>query len=188
MEIRGDITASNWRLYPPKKNLIHAIFYGEKNSMNTATQQPKSPFNSYIQLNKVNMSYVRDLAATNPIAMQVWLFLIENMDEYNAVICSYKVLEEVLGVSNRSIARAISYLKDNGFLHIEKTGTSNVYIANKELVWNSWANNLKFCKFPANVVLSYSEQDKDYLQKEVKKTKTEEGNFVEIVNNTKGKK
>ena len=40
-----------------------------------------------------------------------------------------------------------------------KTGTSNVYVANKDLVWNSWGNNIDYCEFPANIVLSRSEQE-----------------------------
>ena len=62
-------------------------------------------------------------------------------------------------MSGRTISRAIKYLKDNGFLYIYKSGTSNVYVANKNLVWNSWGNNREYCEFPANIVLSKSEQE-----------------------------
>lgn len=81
------------------------------------------------------------------------------MDKYNAVVCSYKVLQEALGISSATITRAVKYLKDNGFISVYKTGTSNVYIANPNLVWNSW-NNVKYCEFPANIILSAAEQEK----------------------------
>ena len=58
-----------------------------------------------------------------------------------------------------TVARSIKYLKENGFLYVYKTGTSNVYVANKDLVWNSWGNNVEYCEFPANIVLSASEQE-----------------------------
>ena len=51
-------------------------------------------------------------------------------------------------------------LKENGFISVYKTGTSNVYIANPNLVWNSWGNNVKYCEFPANIILSATEQEK----------------------------
>lgn len=62
-------------------------------------------------------------------------------------------------MSKATIQRSIKYLKDNGFVYIYKTGTSNVYVANKDLVWNSWGNNIDYCEFPANIVLSRSEQE-----------------------------
>ena len=76
------------------------------------------------------------------------------MDKYNAVVCSYKVFQEALGIGQATVARSVKYLKDNGFLYIYKSGTSNVYVANKNLVWNSWGNNQEYCEFPANIVLS----------------------------------
>ena len=62
-------------------------------------------------------------------------------------------------MSKATIQRSVAYLKEHGFLYVYKTGTSNVYVANKELVWNSWGNNVEYCEFPANIVLSASEQE-----------------------------
>ena len=58
-----------------------------------------------------------------------------------------------------TVARSIKYLKEHGFIYVYKTGTSNVYVANKDLVWNSWGSNVEYCEFPANIVLSKSEQE-----------------------------
>ena len=80
------------------------------------------------------------------------------MDKYNAIICSYQVFQEALGMSGRTVSRCVKYLKDNGFLYVYKSGSSNVYVANKDLVWNSWGNNIEFCEFPASVILTKSEQ------------------------------
>jgi hypothetical protein len=82
------------------------------------------------------------------------------MDSYNAVMCSYRVFEEVLNLSKQTITRSIKILKDNGFIAIYKSGTSNVYIVNDNLAWSSWGNNKKYCKFPTNVILSYSENER----------------------------
>jgi DNA-binding transcriptional ArsR family regulator len=119
----------------------------------------KSPFARFYQVNKDNSHFLRECLDANPTALKVLIFIFEHMDKYNAVICSYAVFQEVLGLSQATIARAIKYLKNNGFLYVYKSGTSNVYVANKDLVWTSWGSNVKYCEFPANVVLSSSEQE-----------------------------
>jgi DNA-binding transcriptional ArsR family regulator len=102
------------------------------------------------------------LALKHPKAHAILLFLIDQMDNYNAVMCSYKVLEEVLNIGHATVARNIKVLKENGFIAVLKSGTSNVYAINDRIYWKSWGNNRKYSKFPANVVLTLSEQDVEY--------------------------
>lgn len=131
----------------------------EQKEQEELKQQRKSPFSRFYQVNKDNSEYLRSCLRENPKALELLFFIFDHMDKYNAVICSYQVFQEALGMSKATIQRSIKYLKDNGFVYIYKTGTSNVYVANKDLVWNSWGNNIDYCKFPANIVLSRSEQD-----------------------------
>ena len=119
----------------------------------------KSPFVNFYQVNKDNSTYLRSCLKENPKALELLFFIFDHMDKYNAVVCSYRVFQEHLGMAQATIARSIKYLKDNGFLYVYKTGTANVYVANKELVWNSWGSNYEYCEFPANIVLSKSEQE-----------------------------
>lgn len=118
-----------------------------------------SPFNNFYQVNKNYSQFLSSCLKENPTALRILFFLFDNMDHYNAVVCSYVVFAEVLKISTRSVARSLKYLKDHGFIYIYKSGTSNVYVINNNLVWNSWGSNLKYCKFPANIVLSSSEQE-----------------------------
>lgn len=122
-------------------------------------RQRKSPFPRFYQVNKDNSEYLRSCLKENPKALEVLFFIFDHMDKYNAVVCSYKVFQEALGMGQATVARSIKYLKDHGFLYVYKTGTSNVYVANKDLVWNSWGNNVEYCEFPANIILSASEQE-----------------------------
>lgn len=122
-------------------------------------RERKSPFSSFYQVNKDNSEYLRSCLKENPKALELLFFIFDHMDKYNAVVCSYKVFQEALGIGQATVARSVKYLKDNGFLYIYKSGTSNVYVANKNLVWNSWGNNQEYCEFPANIVLSKSEQE-----------------------------
>lgn len=119
----------------------------------------KSPFANFYQVNRDNSEYLSSCLRENPKALAILFFIFDHMDKYNALICSYKVFQEALGMSQATVARSIKYLKEHGFLHVYKSGTSNVYVANNDLVWNSWGNNTKYCEFPTNLILSRSEQD-----------------------------
>lgn len=129
----------------------------------------KSPYDDFIQLNNKKIGSLIQLVDENPQAMKVLLFIIQNMDGYNALVCSYAVLEERFGISHATVWRHIKYLKEHGYIYAQKTGSSNVYILSPELAWKSWGANLKYCKFPANVILSYNEQKEQDSKRNIKK-------------------
>lgn len=120
----------------------------------------KSSFSEFYQINKENSAILRECLDMNPTALKFLLFLFDNMDKYNAVMCSYAVFEEALGLSKPTVTRCIRYLKDKGLIYVFRSGTSNVYVANPDVVWNSWGYNKKYCRFPANIILAKSEQEK----------------------------
>lgn len=131
----------------------------------------KSPFSRFYQINKNHSDDLMWLVKENPTAYRILLFIFDHMDKYNAVMCSNLAMSEALEVSTRTIIRAVKLLKDKGFLHIYKSGSSNVYVANPDLVWNSWGNNIKYCEFPANIILSATEQEQrnnKILDKQIK--------------------
>lgn len=119
----------------------------------------KSPFRAFYQVNKEHSEDMQWLLKESPQAFKILLFLFDHMDKYNAVMCSYAVLQEALGISSSTVKRAIHILKKHGFIYIYKSGTSNVYVTNPSLAWNSWGNNVKYCEFPANIIISKSEQE-----------------------------
>lgn len=131
----------------------------EREEQKALANSRKSPFSRFYQVNKDNSEYLLSCLKENPKALEVLFFIFDHMDEYNAVVCSYKVFQEALGMSKATVQRSVAYLKEHGFLYVYKTGTSNVYVANKALVWNSWGNNVEYCEFPANIILSASEQE-----------------------------
>jgi len=131
----------------------------EKAEAEVRQREKNSPFKVWAQLNIEHAKELRSLAMKNPIAHGLLYFLVEQMDNYNAVMCSYKVLEEVLDVSSATITRNIKVLKDKKFIAVLKSGTSNVYTVNHNVFWKSWGNKQRYSKFPANVILSASEQE-----------------------------
>ena len=125
-------------------------------------EKRKSPFDKWTQQN--NDSEAQEarywLMKESSDAYCIMDFLASNMDRYNAVICSYRVMQEKLGYSQSTIARAIKLLKEHNYIDVKKTGTSNIYMLNKRLYWNSWGTNYAYAQFGANIIISASEQDK----------------------------
>ena len=129
-------------------------------------RKKKSPYKgNWSQYNLQHTKEMMWLALKHPGARAILDFLVEQMDTQNAVMCSYKVMQEVLGVSSDTVRRSIKVLKEKGFIAVFKSGTSNVYAVNDNLYWKSYGKNIWQSKFPANVVLSLSEQDRDTQQK-----------------------
>ena len=134
--------------------------------------EAKSPFRRFLQINKQNAHYLTQLAIEQPKAMAILLFIFENMDSYNALICSYAVFQERFDMSRDRVRLAIKYLKEHGYIAVYKSGTSNVYVANDTLVWQSAGKNLKYSKFPSNVILTSSEQERALKKPIYESTKT----------------
>ena len=91
------------------------------------------------------------------VEMLLFQFLAENMDGYNALMCSQKVLMEELSVGRTTIHNAIKNLEKNGVLHILKSGTSNVYVLNPDLIWKAANDKRKFCEFHGKILISRHE-------------------------------
>lgn len=149
--------------------LNYMSLIGMKEAKKKKKEVRKSPYDDFIQLNNNKIGSLIDLVDKNPQAMKVLLFIIQNMDGYNALVCSYTVLEERFGISHATVWRHIKYLKEHGYIYAQKTGSSNVYILSPELAWKSWGANIKYCKFPANVILSYNEQKEKDSKRNIRK-------------------
>lgn len=122
-------------------------------------REKNSPFSRWTQFNNEHTKEIMWLTLKHPKAQAILFFLVDQMDCYNAVLCSNKVLQEILGVSRQTVSLSIKVLRENGFIAVLKSGTSNVYAINDSVYWKAYGNNKKYSKFPANIVLALSEQD-----------------------------
>ena len=134
----------------------------DKQDKERRKRDKESPFSRWTQYNNDHTKELMWLALNHPKAQALLFFLVDQMDSYNAVMCSYQVLQEVLKISKETVRKSVKILKDNGFIAVLKSGTSNVYAINDSIYWKSWGNNKKYSKFPANVVLALSEQEENY--------------------------
>ena len=75
---------------------------------------------NFVQFYRDNMQAVSKLAGKNPTAFQIFMFICEHMDGYNALMASYQVFMDYTGKSKDTIRKAIKYLYDNGYVDILK--------------------------------------------------------------------
>ena len=133
----------------------------QKAEQDARERERKSPFSHFAQLNLDQTHALIHLTRKSPRAAEIFLFLVQRMDNYNAIVCSHTIFEEALGMSRATVARAVKVLKDSGFIDIRKSGTTNVYLINKEIVWKSWGTNYKYAEFGAKVLIAESEQEQE---------------------------
>lgn len=131
-----------------------------KEEVQEALQQGQAEKNvDFVQVYRNNMKAFRKIIRDNPTAAELFYFLVEHMDRNNSLVCSSRVLEEALGKSKTTIWRSVAYLKERSFIETSKMGSCNVYHINASISWSSWANNRKYAKFNAIVLISESEQE-----------------------------
>ena len=70
-------------------------------------REKNSPFSRWTQFNNEHTKELMLLAIKYPKAHAILYFLVDQMDNYNACICSTIVIQEVLGVSRQTISKNI---------------------------------------------------------------------------------
>lgn len=122
-------------------------------------EERKSSFRSFYQINSDEASNITQLIIKEPKAAAILNFMFEMMDRTNGLVCSYAVFQNRFNISKATVQRAISVLKEGGFIYVYKSGSGNVYTVNPQLAWKSYGKNRKYCDFPATVILDYDEQE-----------------------------
>lgn len=112
----------------------------------------------FFQFYKRNFSLVRFLVENNHSAAKLFFHIVEHMDKSNALVISQVALCESLNMCRTKVWKSAKYLKDNKYLNVYKSGTSNIYVINCQLIWQQAHNRKKFAKFNASVYITESEQ------------------------------
>lgn len=133
----------------------------EETGKQPLTEEQKN--RNFIQLYRNHLDDITRLAGENYTAFKLFQLICKHMDGTNALAVSNVALSELLGITTRTVQRAVKYLKDNGWICVLKSGTSNVYIVNPDVAWTSYDNQKQYCRFQATVLLSSSENN-EYLK------------------------
>ena len=113
---------------------------------------------NFVQFYRREIHTIAMLGRTDPLALAIWLWIVERMGYDNALVCSMQPLVDDFQKTRQTISKKISFLRKRGYLAVAKTGTTNVYMINAEIVWASSASRRRKAEFRANVVLAESEQ------------------------------
>lgn len=135
--------------------------------MGEDTANKKRENRDFVQFYRGYMDELPKLARSNATAFDLFILLTKHMDGTNALCVSNVALSELMGITTRTVQRAVKYLKDNGWIDVLKSGTANVYIVNPDVAWTSYDNQKKYCKFNSTVLLSSSE-NAEYLKNKSK--------------------
>ncbi|MED3467658.1 replication/maintenance protein RepL [Bacillus thuringiensis] len=144
------------------KKLQKLLELDQKNEEDQQKKENEKKNLNFIQLYRENMPELRWLMANHNFASSLLFFIIEHMDNKNALACSYSVFEDYFGKSKMTIYRGIKVLEENGFLNILKMGTSNVYLVNEDLAWTNSNDKKKYAKYDGKILISKKE-NKDYV-------------------------
>ena len=121
---------------------------------------------NFVQVSRGYLAQMRKLARKSPVANEILLYLVENMGRTtNAVVCSYKTLQEETSLSRTSVANAIKLLKEENWIDAIKIGNATAYCVNERVFWQAGRNQRKYAIFSATVIASASEQESDYHKK-----------------------
>jgi len=133
-----------------------------------AEQEAKRKNSNFVQFYKSQIKHLRKLVNEDPVASEIFMFLVEHMGRTNAVICSYRVLEEALDYSRSTIYRGVRTLKDKRFIKLVKVGNATVFHINAQLAWSSWSTGKKYAALNGQILIAESEQDEpEDLQQEL---------------------
>jgi len=105
----------------------------------------------------------RALVDDYPTALKVFTWLIEKADRRNALVASYATMSKGLNLAERTIRNSVGYLKEKNLITVLKSGTTNVYVLNDQIIWKDTADRKdKFSQFSAEVIITASEQEEPY--------------------------
>lgn len=117
--------------------------------------------NPFFQFYKHNFKLIRWMTKENPRALEIFLWLVEHMDGKNAIVISQPALAQALKIHRSTIHRSITFLRKHECIAILKSGNTNIYAINADIVWQNTHENKKFALFDTKIYISWDEQDED---------------------------
>ena len=94
---------------------------------------------NFIQLYRSQLSNLRVLNNSCPMALTVLLILVEKMNKQNCIVMPVETLMKITGKSKSVIYNAIKVLSDNKFIKKTETDSINFSVINSEIFWQDKA-------------------------------------------------
>jgi hypothetical protein len=139
----------------------------EKEVTDFQTGEVKRLNNDFVQLYTDKIPVLLDIMRENRTAGNLFLWLIQHMDNRNALVVSQQALSEALGLGRTTVHYAVNFLKERKAMTVLKSGTTNIYVVNAQIAWKSTANGKDYALFDAAVYIASSEQEKPAFKTEL---------------------
>ena len=115
----------------------------------------------FVQVSRAELRAIADLGAKSSLALDLLMVLAQSMVKQNAVMISFKAMEQILGKSRPTLDRAVRLLREDKWIQVVKVGTANAYILNSAVFWTDRGDKRHMASFGAQIVTTLDEQDKD---------------------------
>lgn len=112
----------------------------------------------FFQFVKGGYPAVKKLLREKPLAGNIFMWMVEYMDRNNRLLVSYDALIEEFSKSRMTIYNAMKHLQDEKFLTVVKSGNSNIYCLNANIVWQNSADKREYASFACSVYVTANEQ------------------------------
>lgn len=133
----------------------------EKIVTDPKTDELKEVNNNFVQFYKDSLDFVIEATRENPTALRVFFWIVQHMDNRNALVVSQQTLADTLDLGRTTIHLCTVYLKEKKALTVFKSGNTNIYALNAQIVWQDSAEAKRYAHFDAKVYISGKEQEDD---------------------------
>lgn len=114
----------------------------------------------FVQTDRATHEAWGALTVRRPAAAAVMHMLAAGVGNGNAVVVSQKTIAKALGISDRTVIRAIADLEAGNWLQVIKIGAGRecAYVLNDRVVWAEKRDNLRLSRFSAEVIADAEDQ------------------------------
>ena len=117
-------------------------------------EEKKSAYKTFWQLNDAMYETLVILGfKSNGTYLDVLLFIVHNVDNYNSFISSNKNMAYVLNYSIKTIERAMKFLSDHNYIKRYRSGNERIIVVNPRLVFRSYGKNQKYVDYDNEDIL-----------------------------------
>ena len=101
---------------------------------------------------------IQALAKHDPTALRLWAFFAEYASANGSLmICQTDIATE-LGITSRTVRRALKVLEDNGAVFTIREAGGNIYCLDPNEVWGMMADSKRFAPFKTHAIFSKKAQ------------------------------
>ncbi|MFX3943901.1 hypothetical protein ACJBXQ_11380, partial [Streptococcus suis] len=79
--------------------------------------------------------------------LDLLMVLAQSMDKQNAVMISFKAMQQILGKSRPTLDRAVRLLREDNWIQVVKVGTANAYVLNSAVFWTDRGDKRHMASF-----------------------------------------